>query len=386
LANGTGVGETICVPLKGDSLFGDKVCNAFYSPAFHQLAIDLEVTQTYGAGAAGAAALTGSVEAGIAYGKDGCFGCYLTTCTGVAIDLGFALAACTGEVFGDLSAVAGDSCVLSLGIATPIAEIGGSASLVFGAPFSSCILGCIPPVPLDPLSGCPLIGGAQCFSVGLGINPLDTTVEECATITNTVACQDPTSGALVLTAPEPPVCLRGAKFVTCPGSAVDLPALAIDPDGDDLDYAWSTDCPGSSFDDDSLAAPTLTLDPAPSCAGLSCTVSVTASNDEGTVMCSAIVQADSELFEAQAVQALRESLAVLLAEGKIGQRVARKLNRRLWRIQTSIARDKDRALCRHLKRWIRYIERRLSGSLADGELESLTGLAADLRSTVGCSD
>jgi len=54
-----------------------------------------------------------------------------------------------------------------------------------------------------------------------------------------------------------------------------------DPNPDDtLSYAWTTDCPGGSFDDSADATPSLTIDTAPGCY-VECSVTLTVTDDDG---------------------------------------------------------------------------------------------------------
>lgn len=292
MATGTG---TICVPVQGKGLFGNAVCAAFYNPTIHQGAIAAGVTLSFGTGASASVVATGSVEIGVAYGADGCYGCYFTKCYGVETDIAIGVAACTGQGFDGLfSSVEGDSCVLTVGADFPFLEIGGSVSSEWdGSGFEDCHN---PPEPA---------GISECFSVGLGINPVTLAYELCNTVTNLVACQNDESGDLDLTPDEPPACLAGSTILGCPGSSIGLTPIALDPDGDPLTYSWSTDCPGGTFDDNTLAAPTLSFNPALSCAPLNCTVTLTADGfvtvDETTtpvqVVCPASVVSDSEAPE-----------------------------------------------------------------------------------------
>jgi hypothetical protein len=81
---------------------------------------------------------------------------------------------------------------------------------------------------------------------------------------------------------------------------------------------------------------------------------------------------------------LRDELVALLQAGQIDQSLVRKLNRRLWRIQRVIVRDRQRAICRHADRWAKYVQRRLGDTWTPEELARLLDPMANLRSTVPC--
>lgn len=189
---------TMCVPLDSDGLFSSDLCAAFYSSAFHQAAITSTHTHTFGSGASISVFGAASVEAGVAYGADGCYGCYFTKCYGGDFDLAIGVTACAGQGFdGQFSSVAGDSCVSTLAASVPGLKIGGSISSGWAG---SGVVDC-----LD--DGLPDFA-ADCFSLGVGVNPWTIALELCNTVTNLVACEDE-NGELVLTPDEPPILCRG---------------------------------------------------------------------------------------------------------------------------------------------------------------------------------
>ncbi len=298
-AVGAGIGDTMCLPQQGDQLFGDQLCAALYVPALHQAAIATGITSTYGTSATVSAAVSASAEVGVAYsGTDKCYGCYLTTCGGVNFDVSVGVAACFGQIYDGLwGSVGGNSCSLSIGAEIPFTEIGASVTTVFAG--SNPV-----PNPTDCLSV--PVGTAECFSIGLGLNPLpvDGAIELCHTFTNLVACIDETvstDGDLVPTPDEPPTCMNGLTLGICPNSGpIMMMPLAFDPDGDPLTYSWATTCNGT-FDHTNTAMPTLTFNSAPTCSGLNCTVTVTANGSvsDGTtttpvqVVCPASLTNDS---------------------------------------------------------------------------------------------
>ena len=65
---------------------------------------------------------------------------------------------------------------------------------------------------------------------------------------------------------KPPICNAGQGYlnVPCTGETVEVQldgSGSYDGDGDELTYLWSTDCPGGSFDDNTIVNPILTLNP-----------------------------------------------------------------------------------------------------------------------------
>ncbi len=94
---------------------------------------------------------------------------------------------------------------------------------------------------------------------------------------------------------RPPVCDAGGPYVTpCTGTRTSI-ALdgtgSHDPDGDKLTYAWSSTCPGASFDDPTSAKPVLTVDT--SCCPVTCTAELTVSDGKVSTSCTAPVTFES---------------------------------------------------------------------------------------------
>ena len=71
-------------------------------------------------------------------------------------------------------------------------------------------------------------------------------------------------------------CDGAATVVALDGSG------SADPNGDPLTYAWTTDCSGGSFDDDTSATPTLTVDTSTGGCFRECGVTLTVTDDEGS--------------------------------------------------------------------------------------------------------
>lgn len=84
---------------------------------------------------------------------------------------------------------------------------------------------------------------------------------------------------------QPPVCDMGGPYgAECGGPTTTMPldgAGSYDPDaGDTLTFAWSTDCPGGVFDDETSPTPLLTIDAEAPCP-LICNVTLTVTDDHG---------------------------------------------------------------------------------------------------------
>jgi hypothetical protein len=110
-----------------------EVCNGLRDPLLAQLAQLTGKAHTFGFGLGVAAGASASAEAGVAYGANGEFGCYFSTCAGATPDISLSAWGAFGvsNSFGD---VAGDSIVSYAGVSAEIPEIpvsiGGSIGLV----------------------------------------------------------------------------------------------------------------------------------------------------------------------------------------------------------------------------------------------------------------
>jgi hypothetical protein len=82
---------------------------------------------------------------------------------------------------------------------------------------------------------------------------------------------------------DPPVCDAGDGYsAECAGTTTSIALDATgssDPEGGALTYAWTSDCPGASFDDATGATPTLTIDTSPGC-NVSCSVELTVTDED----------------------------------------------------------------------------------------------------------
>lgn len=92
---GDGTGFQCVVEGTGEPI-PDPVCRGFYSPAQRSAAMGLGLARTFGAGAESSGGFGTTYEAGVAYGPEGRYGCYFSTCRGVSIDVGYEAFAATG--------------------------------------------------------------------------------------------------------------------------------------------------------------------------------------------------------------------------------------------------------------------------------------------------
>lgn len=91
---------------------------------------------------------------------------------------------------------------------------------------------------------------------------------------------------------EPPSCAAGGPHVAeCAGAFTRIlldGRGSVDPEGAVLSHAWTSDCPGATFDDPSSAEPSLFLDGTAGCA-IACSVTLTVSDGAASASCSAPV-------------------------------------------------------------------------------------------------
>jgi len=90
------------------------------------------------------------------------------------------------------------------------------------------------------------------------------------------------------------------------------------------------------------------------------------------------------LSDADAVPFVQEELVPLVDAGRLDQSLARKLNRRLWRLQAAIAQDRQPTICRLTNRWAAYVQRRVAAALTPEELSTLLDPIATIHTTAGC--
>jgi len=279
-----------------DDVVSREECNTFYNPNVHNTAINGNITLNFGYGAAGGAGVQGSIENGVVYGRDGCFGCYQTQCTGFELSVGISAFVTVGE--GDVDVVCdpndagclsfdGQACVTTQGASIPVVDIFGISGSQVWANCDSCL-----PFPVGP---CLLVAAAQTFSIGIGLDtpiPIDISGADCTTIMTVAGCIN-ADGVYTAITNEPPVCNAGGPYeVECNGSSptVVLASASTDPDGDVMTNSWSSSgCSGSAFSSSTAAAPTYSLNGLTSCSA-TCDVSLTVSDAEEASSCSTTVK------------------------------------------------------------------------------------------------
>ncbi len=92
-------GEMRCFPSPTNpaEFLTTAVCQSMHIPYIHQQAISQDRTISYGAGGGAAAIAATAIEVGVVYGRDGCFGCYMTGCIGAETDVNVNVYAATGH-------------------------------------------------------------------------------------------------------------------------------------------------------------------------------------------------------------------------------------------------------------------------------------------------
>lgn len=110
-----------------------STCEAFRVPVVAKLAMQSGKTLTAGVGASVSLVAQGTAEVGVAYGSNGEYGCYVTACGGISLNVSINAYASLGT-YNSFSSIAGDSTVISTGYsqgipATPI-SIGGGMGFV----------------------------------------------------------------------------------------------------------------------------------------------------------------------------------------------------------------------------------------------------------------
>lgn len=93
---------------------------------------------------------------------------------------------------------------------------------------------------------------------------------------------------------DPPECDAGPSYTAeCDGTTTTLSldgTGSSDPEGGSLDYAWTSDCPGATFDDSTSSSPALTVGTSPGC-NVACGVDLTVTDEDGNaVTCQSTVQ------------------------------------------------------------------------------------------------
>lgn len=139
---------------------GPLLCQGYHSAKQHRKAKE-GLALTFGGGLDSAAVVGGNIEVGVAYGFGGDFGCYVTFCSGINLDLSF-------EGF------------IGLGLYESFDAVGGSSFATFqeaqtpgqNLNFSTAQVWAREPDELTPAQPWQLIGTADAFAFGGGPNPI----------------------------------------------------------------------------------------------------------------------------------------------------------------------------------------------------------------------
>lgn len=222
-----------------DELVSVDECNFFYNPATHQVAIADGTTLSFGYGFSLAAGVATSVERGVVYLRDECYGCYETACFGAQSDLAISDFAALTATLTDTTApdfdsncnplnfncfsFDGKSCVVTGDVSTPVAEVGASAMVISACNNGGCT------------GTCRLIGDGLAFSFGIGVAPFGAGVWDCTTQMRVTGCLE--DGDLVAQTNEPPealckdLLLAADANCTSEVSEVSVDDGSFDPDG-----------------------------------------------------------------------------------------------------------------------------------------------------------
>jgi hypothetical protein len=187
-----------CMPASGETeeeIFPPELCAALRSQPFQSLASESGLTMNWGLSQTASAGISESYEVGTVYVPDGRYGCYLTQCFGGGIDLSVGFAACAGTT-SPYSAFPGDDKVFTLGVSTPIAQIGFSTTNT------------IPPGE----------GSSACLDYGLSAIPVSGLLYDCSTFVDLVGAFDPVTGNPKPLPPPPRYFMSVSKGGTGTGS------------------------------------------------------------------------------------------------------------------------------------------------------------------------
>ena len=240
----------------------DEACSAVYNETIHDGAVDSNITINFGLGAALTSGATASIERGTAYGRDGCYGCYETDCSGIEVAVGIGGFAAVGESdvdvvcdSGDSSCISfdGNSCVAYTTVSTGIDILGTSSAAIF-------VPGCGEIV--NDITDLTLVGAAQAVELGFGVSPLVSGgVVDCSTTLLSLAGCRNSDGVFESFSNTPPVNNHSPRYTaSCPQFTIPSDRI-VDAEHDDINFHWAALSSGISigFDDTIVESPTVTL-------------------------------------------------------------------------------------------------------------------------------
>ena len=113
--------QALCGPPKRGNLLDQVICAGLYTPVQCEIAKGLDQTVTLGTEAGAECFVVAvAVEVGVAYSRDGVYGCYKTTCsTGFAANCGAGVGVNFGTYDIDFSRIAGPSTSSCAAVGTP---------------------------------------------------------------------------------------------------------------------------------------------------------------------------------------------------------------------------------------------------------------------------
>ena len=209
----------VCIPSDNDGFVNDEDCLSHYSRSVHQTAINSNSSLNFGYGAALSGVASASLEAGVVYGPDGCYGCYFTECVGAESNIGIEAYGTVGSYIS-YAAFGGEAIAI-------VEEVGEGINFL-----TSQVLN---------LDG-DLIGTASSVSIGVSVLPFSVGVYDCVTLVDTAGCLNG-AGELVPVTNSSPVAICDnadvcADAATCVMSA-SIDNNSTDPDGDTLTLTQS---------------------------------------------------------------------------------------------------------------------------------------------------
>jgi len=251
-------------------------------------------TMSFGYGGQASIGISASFERGVLYTRDGCYGCYVSNCTGAAASIGISGSVTEGESIEHMfcpsegkfcsnapaRGCSADTDCASGGECLPCYEAGGSSvdiatdvglPVIFSVSETASFSNCDGQSILDPQTGeCIFTAHSQAINLGAEFSlPLVGSIAECNTSVVPAGCLEPDSGGeigpdstFVTDLNQAPTCSATSAPTACTGSTTTV-ALngsgSSDVDGSVQTYAWQSNCGGYSFSNTGVASPSLTI-------------------------------------------------------------------------------------------------------------------------------